>query len=258
MDAQAPALAATVRALGALPYGYGDWQGRALELLSELYLTARAWSIRDGLSARLLADLRTAIGFIQSADTLLDAEPVVDVWMVLGKQTSEEGALTVEKHWLAGAGTDRTALFLQFLIRGEGGKVRLTPGTTVCAALKFYPAAVPLRVAADAVEFSDIHPQPQTVPHWAAMCAQQTAEVAASPFAAERPYILAGLQPLRYAEQWWLADADGQRMSLHGSEDALWTYLAASGGHPLPTAVLGRERSYALLGFWKDNRYHAL
>jgi hypothetical protein len=70
-------------------------------------------------------------------------------------------SITTERNWLYGTNSNQYALVLQFIVRGQGGQLTLTPGMYIQAELVFFPSVTPLRaiikrqVAASAVaEFS--------------------------------------------------------------------------------------------------------
>ena len=145
IDAQSPGLAGMIKSLGNTPFFKEGWQSTFLDNLINIYLIARGYQNRDSLSENILQDVRTWIGFTTNQEELKEQKGISDTWLVLGKQVTEDDNLTTERNWLYGINSNQYALVLQFIIRGQGATVLLSPGMFIEAELVYYPSVSPLR-----------------------------------------------------------------------------------------------------------------
>lgn len=255
VDAQASGLANGIKALGATPFYREGWQSGFLDGLLNLYLLAKSYQNRSGLSPLLVQDLRTLIGFTVSQEELKAQAGVVDNWLVVGKQVSEEDAVTVERYWLYGLASRRYALVLQFLVRGQGATLLLSPGLYLEAELVFYPAVSPLRAVIKRQTTTAAVAPSFLYASWTEVAQAETEICSALPLRTERPYALKALTPVYYNNGWWLKDEQHNLTNVKEGFAGIYKLLALSGGAPLDTVVLGREQAYQPLGVWVNEIY---
>ncbi|MEC3916591.1 SWIM zinc finger family protein [Nocardia sp. CDC160] len=145
VDAQAPAIAATLRRLP-LSTTHSDWPRLLLREYARLHLLATAHTRLDELPPELRASVRTHIGYPTPAESVR-AEPAVrETWQVLGVRTTVEDALYTRRVWLRARGSGRWAL----LVDHHYGSPAFpndtpAPGFQVDASVHYYPSATPLR-----------------------------------------------------------------------------------------------------------------
>jgi hypothetical protein len=255
VDAQAPGLANMVRILGAVNFYRDDWQTEFLDQLLRIYLVITGYQNANELDAALQSDIFSSIGFPVSQDELKEQPGVLDTWLVLGKQTSEEQELTVERYWLAGSASGRYALILQFLARGQNGQLTLTPGFPIQAELVFYPSAVPLRALIKRQMTTQESRYFTAFQNWTEVILAGTGISSLLPFYGERPYIVESLLPVWFQEKWWLQDQQQQLMPVKEGYTNIWKVLALSGGEPLNMTVTGKENAFEPVGVWHNNEY---
>ena len=146
VDAQAPALASRVRRLAHLVGGDAQWPVRLLDELGRIALLTHAFRRIDVLPAALQADVRQLIGWSLSQDEVVaNGEAVHDEWIVAGQWMEDDERVRVQRTWLVGARTLRTALFLQFSAGGAPFAESLIPGTAFEAEIVYWPSAWPMR-----------------------------------------------------------------------------------------------------------------
>jgi hypothetical protein len=255
VDAQATGMAGMVRGLGGINYFKEGWQSDFIDQLSRMYLLVNGYKNLPLLNEPLHQDVKSWIGFTQSQEELKEQTGLTDTWLVLAKQTTEEDNLTVERNWLYGTNSKQYALVLQFIFRGQGGQLSLTPGLFIQAELVFYPSALPLRalikkqVGTAAVQaFSSFS-------NWQEVTESETTAASLQPFRSERPYIIENLTPLPFNNGWWLMDNQREMMQVKEGFAGIWKLLSLSGGEPLNMAVLGKEKIYKPAGVWYDGGY---
>ncbi|THU37094.1 SWIM zinc finger family protein [Niastella caeni] len=258
VDAQAPGLANMIKGLGEINFYRDGWQTEFIDQLLRLYLVITGYKNSESLPALLQQDLRTWIGFTQNQDELKEQPGLTDTWLVLGKQVTEEDNITVERNWLYGTTSDQYALVLQFLVRGQGGQLALTPGLFVQAELVFYPSVVPLRaIVKQQLNTEKIQPC-KGFSNWQQVVEAETDYSSALPFRNERPFIIEQVRPVFYSQQWWLQDANNAMMSIKSEFKSIWKLLSLSGGDALNMAVVGKEKAYEPFGVWYQNEYTIL
>lgn len=236
VDAQAPGLAARVRALDTTP------QQHLLEEYAMLHLLATAATRVGELPAPLAATVRARIGYTTDTADLLAGPTVRDRWHVLGSRTSplEGGAddrLTTRRLWLRGAKTGRPALLLAFGRPGQAPDLALPTGHVLEAELAFHPGARPLR-AALGTRYGAPEPGPATPPPGLtaaeAVAAYGTA-VADDPWLDAWPAVLTDAVPVLTPDGWHLTDGR-HTLPVHRAatpESALWRLAAVSTGRAL-------------------------
>lgn len=258
VDAQAPGLAGMVKALGNTAFYREGWQTPFLDGLLNLYLLAKGYQNRDALSPLLLQDVRTWIGFTVSGEELKEQKGVVDHWLVVGKQVTEDDNLTVERNWLYGINTKQFALVLQFIVRGQGATLLLSPGMCIEAEVVYYPSVAPLRALVKRQVTTAAKAAIKGHGSWREVAEAETGLCAAFPVRSERPYAVSQLTPVQHNGRWWLKDKGNDMVYLKEGFAGLWKLLALSGGYPLDMVVVGKEAEYEPLGVWTDLTYKPL
>jgi hypothetical protein len=258
VDAQAPGLAAMVRTLGNTNFFREGWQSEYIDQLLRIYLVIEGYQHLEKLNPSLRDDIQSQIGFTVSQEELKETTGALDTWLVLGKQTTEDQGITVERYWLFGAATRQYALILQFLVRGQGAQLSLTPGLLIRAELVFFPSAAPLRALIKRQVQADATGTAEGFANWEELTAANAATAGLVPFTGERPCIVKQLTPVRLGQQWWLKDDRQTIMPIKESFRSIWKVLTLSGGQPLNMALLGKERTFEPIGVWHDNQYKIL
>ena len=250
VDAQCPAVAERLRALASAPHSGAGWEGRLLEELALLRLLGTAYQRRDELPEGLMDTVRSRIGFtVRQADVIATAEPVRDIWDVLGWRDIRQERITTRRVWLRGQQTGRPALVLSFAAAGESLDTPFTPGTSVHAGLAFYPAATPLRaVVADRAGTSLLLGERPEGSSIASLLDEIAGTIGEDPWLEAWPAVLADVTPARSPEPCVIGQ-DGQALPLHPSADS-WQLLAVSGGRPVTLAAEWTPRGLWPLTAW--------
>lgn len=258
VDAQAPGLAGMIRNLGEINFYRDGWQSEFMDQLLRLYLVTTGFKNNDNLPVLLQQDIRTWIGFTQNQEELKEQPGITDTWLVLGKQVTEDDNLTVERNWLYGIKSDQYALVLQFLIRGQGAQLALTPGLFVEAELVFYPSVAPLRAIIKKQINTEQVQQYKGFASWQQVVEAETAFTSVLPFRSERPFIIEQVTPVFYDHQWWLQDSNHAMMRIKTGFKHIWKLLSLSGGEALNMAVVGKEKVFEPFGVWYQQEYKIL
>jgi SWIM zinc finger len=234
VDAQAPGLARMVRTLAGIPASGEGWQARLLERLALLYLLLEGYQRIETLPLDTQADIRTAIGWSQNQDELLESAGLRDRWLILGQRVEDEDNLRVQRTWLWGETSARPALILAFAAPGQPLDRSLVTGTALDAELVYFPSAHPLRALiqqrhgtptpiGSAPGYADIH----------AATAAYAAALAVFAWLERFPMPLQTVTPMRVGESWAVRDGDGRALPLAPGFAHGWRLLALSGGRPL-------------------------
>jgi hypothetical protein len=255
VDAQAPGLAGMIKSLGNTNFFKEGWQTPFLDGLLNLYLLAKGYQNRNNLSPLLVQDIRTWIGFTLNQEELKARTGVLDHWLVVGKQVTDDDNLTVERNWFYGINTKQFALVLQFIIRGQGATLLLSPGMCIEAEVVYYPSVSPLRALVKRQISSTAKGEINGFASWKEVAEAETGLCENFPVRSERPYAVAALTPVQYNGRWWLKDSSGHLVLLRENFAGLWKLLALSGGHPLNMVVVGKEMEYEPLGVWSAQTY---
>ncbi|QDT14864.1 SWIM zinc finger family protein [Alienimonas californiensis] len=239
VDAQAPGLAARLRALSEIPGSGPDWPERLLSGCAVLRLLVAAYQNQDALPEELREDVRTLIGWSRTERETVDSgERVNDAWLTLGTVEWEEDRVRGRRTWLKGVMTDRTAEVVQFAAYGgaggQGFVETFVEGCVQAMELAFHPSAAPRRAV---VVGREAEPVPVPLPPGAGVAGllnDVADELAACPFRTTFSGLLGGVTPLVDDGAWWLRDESGAGVRLTRGE--WWGLLAESGGRPLTVA----------------------
>ncbi|GAB3962855.1 SWIM zinc finger family protein [Spirosoma harenae] len=265
VDAKAPGLATRVKQLGNLPFFDGNgWQSEALRQVGQLYLLMHAFNRLDQLPADLQDDVKTLIGLTVNQKELLEsptADTVTDRFWVLARQTSVEDDLTIQRNYLYGQRSERFAFILNFAFRNTPIQTMLVPGTSVDAALVFYPGRWPYRAVLkeqSTTKKNSGDELPTGCADWSVAQQVLTDVVSQSPWFDEVPQIVGSLTLLTENGRHYLRDTNGlsQPISPNWSSDSYYKWLALSGGNPVKAFVLRLESSVLPLGIWINSSYH--
>ncbi|NJP48089.1 SWIM zinc finger family protein [Actinacidiphila epipremni] len=233
VDAQAPGLAARVRALGSVPVTGGDWPSRMLEETGLLHLLARGFLGRERLPPPLAETVRTRIGFTVDSAELLSGPRVRGRWLVLAQYDTADERLTTRRIWLYDEESARFALLLSYGAAGRAPELTLPVGSVLDAELAYHPAAVPLRAVLGTVFGTS---GPEGVPRGGSVGAALDAygaAIADDPWLDGYPVLLTDVVPLPAQDHWQVADATAQEAAPLTGADRYWRLAAISGGHPV-------------------------
>lgn len=249
VDAQAPAVASTLRALPGAASGEG-WPGRLLAEYALLRLLVHAQRGAGSLPEGLRATVRNRIGFTVPREQVLAGPPLRDTWRVLGSRDSEAGHVATRRTWWRGETTGAFALLLSFAAGGASLEVAPPPGGSLEADVHFYPGAPPLR-ALFGRTWTDptVSAAPPTTTGDTVDTARRgfAAVLASDPWATSWPVLLAATL-VHDAGAWTLVDATGDAVAVLGTE--LWTLLAAGGGRPATFAGEWTPNGVVLVSAW--------
>lgn len=261
IDAQAPSVARRLREMSGLPHSGEGWTDLLTSRLGTLYLLVEGFKRIETLDAGAQADIRTAIGWTQREEELLNGDGLSDDWCVLGQRiTEEEGGLRVQRTWLRGLGSARSAVVLDFSHQGRAFSVNFLSGSSVAAELVFYPSNYPLRAA---LKQRTGAPRPLHEIKGYATCERMldayAEALARNPLLETFPAPLEAVVAVgRDAAGWFVADAQGRMLPLSPQFAQAWKLVALGGGRPfnifgewdgrqlLPLAALAEGR-YATL-----------
>jgi len=248
VDAQAPGLGRRVQALESLAASDEDWAGRLLGAMGQLQLLLDGWQRRAELSPPRQADLRTAMGWPQDKDDVLQTgEHLAEPWEALGLAVEENDKLWERRVWLRGATSGRRALLLDFAHGHPVFEPLFSIGATYQMTLAFYPGAWPRRAVAVApprLVANAFSSRPASLDAEFSLVADA---LAANPWATLWPVWL-GETRLVFEQGAWLAliPPDSQLL-LQITDDDAWALAALGGG-----------RALTLFGEWDGERLRPL
>lgn len=258
VDAQAPGIAGMIRTLGESNFYAEGWPTQFMDQLLRIYLVMEGYKNSSSLNEPLQLDIRTWIGFTQNQEELKEQTGISDIWLVLSKQSTEADAVTTERTWLFGTQSNRYALLLQFIVRGQGLQHNLTPGMFVQAELVFFPSTSPLRAIIKRQISTNAVGEFKKFENWQQVAETETDLNSQLPFRSERPFIIDQLKPVQYNKQWWLQDTANRLMQVKKEYKSIWKLLSLSGGYPSDMAVIGKEDLYEPVGIWQQGEYKIL
>ncbi len=252
VDAQAPALASTVRRLASV----ATVPDRLLTELSLIRLLVAGHRRAADLDPALAATIRARIGFPVGTNDVLAGPHMRDDWAVVGVRDNGDERLMVRRVWLYGVSSARRVLVLSFAAQGQPLASDLILGTSVDADVCFYPGALPLRALvatrhAPAAPFTD---PPGAVGVAQALDSYAEA-LAAEPWLDRWPVLLSDVIPVADdAGRWHLLDPAGDALPLDAALGPPWRLTAAAGGRPATVAAEWTPTGLRPFAAWCDGR----
>ncbi len=265
IDSQAKGLANMVIELGNINYYNGTaWQQKALQQICGIFTLLEAFKNIEKLPPAMQEDVRTKIGWPQGKEILENeaTEVVNDEWLVIGRRTSSEDDMTVQRNWLYGLHTKRYAFVLNFAHRTQAITTQLMSGMVCKANLAFFPSNTPFRVLVKAQSLNTpiIKQEITSFANWQQANDALIALQEKFFWINDTPQYLANLILIPYLGKWYLKDETGAFLPVHSnfSEEKAWNLLAISGGKPMNFFLLRSEEGIQLLGFIENETYKIL
>jgi hypothetical protein len=194
-------------------------------------------------------------GWSWASEEVLAGPSVRDRWQVVARSVAEEERYKVQRTWLRGTASARTALVLDFASAYEPLPSDLVLGTEVDADLAFFPGAWPQRALVAAA-----HGEPEAIREWhgapsvAEALADHAGALAANPWLDRLPMILSDVVPVSREDGRRALDGAGAAVPLTLDEPAWWTLAAVAGGHPVGLAGEWHDGTLRPLAAWADDR----
>jgi hypothetical protein len=263
VDAKATGLAGRVRAFRALNYTQNNhWQSEALRIAAEIFLLIEAFKNSQNLSAEWQQSIKNLIGWNQSPKELLlntEAEKIKDVWIVLGQEQEENDGIIVQRNWLWGTNTNRSALILNFGTPFSPLENTVLPGTMIEAVLSFFPSVLPHRAVLNMQKrfVETLDDTPNFLANWTMAFQERTAQLSKYPFVQDIPMIISELRLVLNKKQSVLCDntLHFYTISPSWSEDKMLTLYAYVGNEPTNLAGIFRQDGFLPLGIFEGNNY---
>lgn len=241
VDAQAPGLARRVRSLGSIPHSGQGWPDRMLKALGQLHLLVESYSRLESLTPTMQAEVRSQIGWSQSQDDLLlraeNTDPLVtiitDTWQILGKIVIDDDNLQIQRTWLWGSESQKSALVLHFAHGRQPLDVSLVPGVSFKGKLVFYPGTGLQRAFIAFREETTVNPPTPTGVSIAVAIDQYTQALSQNPWLERYPLVLNSVLPYRREDGRWLKDNNNHGLPIDYKFYGDWEMLSISGGSPI-------------------------
>ncbi len=232
IDAEAPAIAHTLRDMTNIPVKQADWPERILRRLGRLFFIVQGFNQWDHLPPETQADLKTAVGRLP---TRFDGSAVNDNWLVLGRTVTTINKRPRQTTWLWGSKSNRPARLLQEIRPGRPVS-QFATGTLLTGDLQFTCSSFPLTATFAAP--THLQSLSQSTPDGyttisAAMHTYAQAK-AANPWLESFPFLLSQVKLHQPAQSWQLIDASGFVLPLKQPLLHHWHLAALSNGRFLP------------------------
>jgi hypothetical protein len=259
VDAQAPGLARRVRELSELAVSGEQWQSQLLTGLGRTQLLIDAYHKLDMLPAPLAAEVRSAVGWTQSQESLLERAGVRDRWQVLGSRQSQEEQVRTQHTWLMGLESGRVAMMLDFAAGNQPLPAGLRAGQVLEAQLVYFDGAPPLRVLLKE-RIAGLPPQ-QRLPAASDVASLQSrfaALLTENPLLERWPVVIGPVRIVMAGTRTELIDTAGRRVPTHPSFKHAWQLVALAAGTPLNAFGLWDGRELDIISVEHEERLFCL
>lgn len=258
IDAQAPNVARLVRQISSFIYKRDKYREnlaeKLLEHLGGIYLICESYRRVNELPAAIQADVRTTIGFTVKEEELPDAETIEDVWQVQGIHVYEEEKLRVQRVWLFGEQSHRSALIINFAFQNQAVDVSFAAGTKFKAEISFYPGNFPLRAFLKSRQESQILQTAEGVENFAEFLNFYSKAAAKNVWLEILPAMLKNVIPVRRSNSWYLRDKDGKLLPVDAGFSNIWKLFAVCGNHPATVFAEWDGEALLPLTVWAEGK----
>ncbi|MBN2610407.1 MAG: SWIM zinc finger family protein [Bacteroidales bacterium] len=258
IDAQAPGLAAMIRALGNINYYNESWKQEVLKLLSKIYLVTEGYRHLDSLPENMQHEVRSLVGFTQGKDDLLKQNGIKDNWLVLSRTFEEDEQVTIERNWLYGINHKKFALILQFFVSRQVPEFNFVPGTTLDAELVYYQGVHNYRALVKDLKSTGGSIMPEFIKCTSNALENYSNVIAENPFINRVPLLLEDVRFYKNNNQNYLIDHEDYGLKLKISEETAIQMLALSGGKQFGVFLLIDEDEAEPLALWINNNFFSL
>jgi hypothetical protein len=266
VDAQATGLAGMVRAFTKINFYAGDaWQSQVIELAARIHLLIESFNNIENLPPLLQEEIKNRIGWNVNQKELLEdatANIVDDDWLVIGRKTTVEEEITIQRNWLYGCKSKQFALVLNFAYKNTPMETPLLAGVVSKAKLVFFPSNSPFRaIIKHHLESKTYLPQPIVgLNDWEEAQNYLVEILAQNPWADDIPMCVENLRPVMNQGQYFLQDENNALLPIATDfdENKRFNLLAVSGGEPLCMFVLRQKDEVYPLGFVQNTDYQLL
>jgi len=255
VDAKSQGLASLLRKMAAIDFYTEGWENIFLSHLFNLYLVVSGFKNKSNINELLLEDIKGNIGFIKTQEQLKILDGITDNWIVIGKQTTQEDDMMIERNWLYGCSSKQYALIIHFSVRWQVNSLLLVPGSCIHATLVFYPSAHPLR-AIIKEQFAVVEsPKFKGADNWdeVSNSIQNCKQI--MPLMIDLPFIIHQVIPVFHQNSWWLKDVENKMVRLPKKFSSLFDLLAISGGNAVDISVVGNGLIFQPIGVWMQHQY---
>ena len=263
MDAKAPGLAGWVRAFEHLDYADRlAWQEEALVLSGKLNLLIQTFKNYDQLDPLWQLSIRNLIGWNQSTKDLLankEIKGIKDEWLVIGQEKEENDDLVVERNWLWGTTSNRSALILNFGSRFAPLISTISPGIIIQGELKFFPNVMEQRavIQNQRAILPNYRKEPKMESGWKVLRNIWRDVRASYPWVHSIPFLIEEVQIVQTEGGHCIVDRNGALEILHPDFDnkQLMGWMVISGNGPVKLAGLFRNGKILPLGIFSERNY---
>lgn len=263
VDAKATGLAGRVRAFRDLNYiQNNEWQSQALRISVEIFLLIEAFKNSQKLSPEWQQSIKSLVGWNQSQKELLqnpEAEKIKDNWVVLGQEQQEIEGVIVQRNWLWGVKTSRSALILNFGTPFSPLENTVLAGSIIEAELAFFPSVLPHRAVLSMQKrfIEELEELPVFLENWSAAFEERTKQLIQYPFVQDIPMVLKDLRLVLHKKQYILCDdkLHFHNISATWPEEKMQMLYAHAGNEPTNLAGVFRRDGFLPLGVFDGNNY---
>lgn len=266
VDAQATGFASLIKEFTKINYYAGDaWQPKALEVAAKIHLQIEAFKHLERLPPLVQEEVKSRVGWNVQQKELLEnkeAETIDDEWIVIGRKTTQEDDITVQRNWLYGCQSKRFALVLHFAYRTAAIETPLVPANTSKARLVFYPSHAPYRaLLKHHMESKSYVPQLlEGANDWDEAQIQLAQVIAQNPWADDIPQLIDHLSITKHNNTWYLQDHKQQVVPISSNfeQHQVWKLLALTAGQPASIFLLRQSNAVVPLGIIQNYSYQPL
>lgn len=255
VDAQAGGLAALLRQINKINFYKDGWQRQLIKRLSVIYLLTEAYNNAEQLSAELVKELQTLIGWTTPKEEVLQQVPINDHWVVLSVNTTEEGNLRTERIWLYGATSLRFALVLNFYPGNQVAPQLFFTGMHVKANVVYYPGLQQFRALVS--DYEVVQNKEITLPPTYDMDTlfnSITMQLSRNPFVEQIPFLLTDVHLVYLDNNWALRDSNQLGFAVANQPEECWSLLAALRGMNCTCFGTYENEQFFIRALWPENK----
>ncbi len=245
VNAKLPAIGRRIRHIKTLTTSENPLESLTA-IVSDLFLFVQGFKRYEALPADFQHELLAIAGAtIRKENIIHHTPPVSDIWCVIGQTESEEEGLRLQRTWLQGVHSSKTALLLDFAWGNAPYDSQWTLGMCMRAEVVFYPGLYPLRALVSQWTLDTYWPDAiSAFANWHAFAQAFSAARSANPWLSTFPGLIDRITPVVPQQTLLLLDEQQLYIPAALNELGIWKLMALSGGHPV-----------SVFGEWNGERF---
>jgi hypothetical protein len=248
VDAKLGSIARRLRRLASYKRSDPFWFHQVLGDLADMHLMVRAFHKIEQFPSSLQHTVYALSGYSIQKKQLQQMEGLVDQWVIMGIQITEEDNLKARYCWIMGRQSKRSALLLDFAFGRADFEVKLNFNMSYAGRFVYYPGSFPLRgVLFDPTPIKIATIFPGAFKNISSYLDVFALAVSKNPWLNQFPVSLENVKLVEQKGVFKLLDEENRVVDISNGEQSLWPLYASQA-----------LKAFSIFGIWDGQKMQLL